>query len=93
MEGMPFISKRMPTLDSCVLEWYDNKVVRLVSSYCGASPTTNLQRWSKKESKYVSVPRPYMIAEYNQNMGGVDKFDMLMAFYRIDRRNKGTTCV
>ena len=29
-----------------------------------------------------------MISEYNQNMGGVDKFDMLMAFYRIDRRNK-----
>ena len=29
-----------------------------------------------------------MISEYNQNMGSVDKFDMLMAFYRIDIRNK-----
>ena len=36
----------------------------------------------------VTVERPFMISEYNQNVGGVDKFDTLMAFYRIDRRNK-----
>ena len=29
-----------------------------------------------------------MILEYNQNKGGEDKFDLLMAFFRTDRRNK-----
>jgi len=41
-----------------------------------------------QERKYISVPRPFIILEYNQNMSGLDKFDMLMALYRIDRRNK-----
>ena len=41
-----------------------------------------------QERKYISIPRPFIILEYNQNMGGVDKFDMLIALYRIDRRNK-----
>ena len=47
-----------------------------------------LRMCSDKERKYVSVPRPFIILEYNQNMGEVDTGEMLMALYGIDRWNK-----
>ena len=34
------------------------------------------------------MPCPQIVGEYNQNMGGVDLADMLLALYRIDRRSK-----
>ena len=71
----------------CVLQWCDIKLVKIASTYCGAIPVSDVKRWSNKEKKMITIPRPFMILEYNQNMGGVDKFDMLMALYRIDRKD------
>lgn len=72
----------------CVLQWFDNRIMRVASTYYGAIPASDVQKWSRKEKRMITISRPFMILEYNQKMGRVDKFDMLMELYRIERRNK-----
>ena len=60
------------------LKWYDNKPVYLVSSYKGRHPVETVTRWSVAERRYVEVPRPAMVKEYNCRMGGFDLQDMLL---------------
>ncbi|XP_049764426.1 piggyBac transposable element-derived protein 2-like [Schistocerca cancellata] len=64
------------------LKWYDNKSVVLVSSYEGVSPVEPVKRLSVGERKYIDVPRPNIVKEYNRSIGGVDLHDMLVALYR-----------
>ena len=45
-----------------------------------------VQRWCKKDNKYVEVPRPQIVVSYNAGMGGVDLFDMFQAFYRLHHK-------
>lgn len=66
------------------VKWFDNKSVHLVSSFVGLDPVNNVQRWSAQEGKYIEVPRPHIVADYNQHMGGVDLNDMLVSLYRMD---------
>ncbi|XP_047106672.1 piggyBac transposable element-derived protein 2-like [Schistocerca piceifrons] len=63
------------------LKWYDNKSVVLASSYKGVSPVEPVKRWSVGERKYIDVPRPDIVREYNRSIG-VDLHDMLVALYR-----------
>lgn len=42
-----------------------------------------VQRWDKKNKKYITVERPEVIKLYNQSMGSVDKIDQLIAYYLI----------
>lgn len=72
----------------CAIKWFDNKPVHLVSSFLGPDPVNNVQRWSAEKRRYVEVPRPNIVAEYNQHMGGVDLNDMLVALYRMDMGTK-----
>ncbi|XP_049809319.1 piggyBac transposable element-derived protein 2-like [Schistocerca nitens] len=64
------------------LKWYDNKSVVLASSYKGVSPVEPVKRWPVGERKYIDVPRPDIVREYNRSMGAVDLHDMLVALYR-----------
>ncbi|XP_049855114.1 piggyBac transposable element-derived protein 3-like [Schistocerca gregaria] len=64
------------------LKWYGNKSVVLASLYKGGSPVEPVKRWSVGERKYIDVPRPDIVREYNRSVGGVDLHDMLVAFYR-----------
>ncbi|KAH9374885.1 hypothetical protein HPB48_004162 [Haemaphysalis longicornis] len=74
-----------------VLRWYDNKAITMLSSIHGQEPEDTCRRWSRKENKYIDVPRPYIIAMYNLNMGGVDLADRMISYYRIKARvNKWT---
>ena len=66
------------------LKWYDNKPVYIVSSYKGRHPVEKVKRWSVAERRYVEIPRPEMVKEYNCHMGGVDLQDMLVALYRTN---------
>ena len=66
------------------LKWYDNKPVYLVSTYKGRHPVETVKRRSVAERRYVEVPRPEMVKEYNCHMGGVDLQDMLVALYRTN---------
>lgn len=70
-----------------IIRWMDNGVVQLISNHIGKEDSTQAQRWSAKEKKFVTIPRPLMVEEYNMHMGGVDLCDMLMALYRITLRS------
>ena len=61
------------------LKWYDNKPVYVVSTYKGRHPVETVKHQSVAEKRYVEVPRPAMVKEYNCHMGGVDLQDMLVA--------------
>ncbi|KAG8319142.1 hypothetical protein J6590_097873 [Homalodisca vitripennis] len=43
-------------------------------------------RYSVTERKKVSIPQPYLIAQYNSNMGGVNLMDNNISNYRIGVR-------
>lgn len=74
-----------------VVKWFDNKPVLMASSAFGISPETIVKRWSKKDKKYINIPCPSIIKEYNQNMGGVDLIDRMIALYRNKARTKRWT--
>jgi len=73
------------------VKWYDNKSVNICSNFIASSIPDTVQRWNKKEKKYVGVERPEVIKLYNQSMGGVDKYDQLISYYRIFLKSKKWT--
>lgn len=70
------------TDDLIAVKWYDNKCVTMLSSACGISPTSTVQRWSKADQDKVSVPCPSLVKAYNAHMGGIDLSDMLIHLYK-----------
>ncbi|XP_035220835.1 piggyBac transposable element-derived protein 3-like [Stegodyphus dumicola] len=75
----------------CIVKWYDKKAVLLCSSKLGVEPLDRCKRWSKKDRRYIEVPRPVIIKEYNANMGGIDLIDRMISYYRIRTRTKKWT--
>lgn len=71
-----------------VVRWYDSKAVQLSSTLSSLHPVSTVKRWDKKTRTYVDVPCPAIVNNYNQYMGGVDLFYMLMALYRTDHRSQ-----
>ncbi|XP_065639463.1 piggyBac transposable element-derived protein 2-like [Hydra vulgaris] len=55
----------------CIVRWYDNNIVQLISNYVGNEPGTPANRWSKKDKKFVTIDRPKIVEIYNAHMGGV----------------------
>jgi hypothetical protein len=66
-----------------VVKWYDNKEVIVASNHYSATPPTEVRRWEKKTKSYITIPCPSLISSYNKGMGGVDRCDQLLAFYRM----------
>ena len=66
-----------------IVKWLDNGPVHLVSNFVGVEPLAAVERWSKEHKKWVPIPCPQVVKEYNKGMGGVDLADMLIALYRI----------
>uniref|UniRef100_A0A2H1WLC7 SFRICE_026836 n=1 Tax=Spodoptera frugiperda TaxID=7108 RepID=A0A2H1WLC7_SPOFR len=63
-----------------VVKWFDNKHVRLVSSYVDAFPLEKIKRFSKKSKSRVDVSCPQIVKHYNRHC--VHLADMLIALYR-----------
>ncbi|KAL1458969.1 hypothetical protein WDU94_010988 [Cyamophila willieti] len=61
-----------------LVRWLVRKSVQCISNYVGVHPVGSCKRWSEKERKKIDIPRPAIIGEYDQFMGEVDLFDMLI---------------
>jgi len=71
-----------------VMRWQDNRPVHVISTYAGAEPEDEAERWDRKTRTTVHVPRPFAIAEYNRFMGGVDLCDRMVAHYPHGFKNR-----
>ena len=74
------------TDDILCLQWKDSKPVSMCSTFHCANDTTIARRNSKgKDGKYVrlELKKPKAVDDYNQNMGGVDRSDQLLASYDV----------
>ena len=56
-----------------VTRWNDNSAVTLISSCLGDQPMSTASRYSRTAKKYVEVPQPHIINQYNRHMAGVDR--------------------
>ncbi|CAB3252720.1 unnamed protein product [Arctia plantaginis] len=71
-----------------VVKWKDNKGVLMVSTAFGAEPRTQVSRWDKKRKRYIEVPCPAIVKNYNTFMGGVDICDQILETYRTWRKSR-----
>lgn len=74
----------------CV-KWCDNKCVALASNYVGVGQADTAVRYDKISKQKISISRPQIVRDYNLNMGGVDKMNQMIAYYRIFIRSKKWT--
>nr|XP_023020154.1 piggyBac transposable element-derived protein 3-like isoform X1 [Leptinotarsa decemlineata] len=84
------------TFDHCIAKdvgiilarWVDNSIVTAASTSYGVQPTCNVKRYSQSDKKVIEVPRPNLIGQYNNFMGGTDQMDENLGRYRISIRGK-----
>ncbi|CAG4974391.1 unnamed protein product [Colias eurytheme] len=74
-----------------VTRWMDNKPVVMLSTRLSNTHADECERWSKKNKVYERVRRPEVIKEYNENMGGVDLVDRMLAVCPSRNRTKKWT--
>lgn len=85
------VQERVAKIDGTKLslvQWNDNRIVTTISSFVGKDPTTTVSRFQRKTKSHINIQRPHSITKYNENMGGVDKMDSLLGYYRIQLRSK-----
>jgi hypothetical protein len=70
--------------DLLFLKWMDKRSVHLLSTAHGTEAGTAERKM--KDGKKVKIDQPLLVADYNKNMGGVDKADMLRSLYGFDRK-------
>lgn len=51
-----------------LVQWFDRKAIKFISSYAAVEPADLCKRWSKAESNYLEVERPIVAKEYNSYM-------------------------
>lgn len=73
--------------DIVVVKWKDNKDVVMVTNFDSLSEKST-KRWDKKEKKYINVPQPACVQNYNKYMGFVDQMDQNVGTYRIRMRQR-----
>lgn len=71
-----------------VVSWYDNKLVITISSFVSSEPVGEKKRYFRKEKTHKMTLCPRSIFVHNSYMGGVDKLDAMLGFYRIKLRSK-----
>ncbi|KAF2882473.1 hypothetical protein ILUMI_23698, partial [Ignelater luminosus] len=71
-----------------VVKWMDNAVVSAASTVFGIQPITQVQRYSQRQKKKITVRRPSTITNYNKYMGEADRMDQNISAYRVSIRAK-----
>lgn len=67
-----------------IVRWKDNKVVTLMSTDVGVEPRSSAYRYCSDTKRKEQE----LIKSYNENMGGINKSDMLVHLYHIPLRAK-----
>lgn len=65
----------------------DKKPVQFISNFHDPSIITTTNR-KQKDGSIITINCPQIVKDYNNNMGHVDKADMLKSTYAIDRKSK-----
>lgn len=73
--------------DISITTWRDNNAVTVASTLFDRYPDGTCERFSLKDMGYIPLPRPNVIAMYNKYMGGVDRMDQNIGFYRIGEKH------
>lgn len=60
--------------------WYDKRIVTFITSFVNIEEKLCVQ-------KTKTTVKPEMIKNYDKNMGGVDKYDMMLKTYFPERKN------
>jgi Transposase IS4 len=68
------------------IKWQDNKPVCFLTTAHSPTDVSVIQRKNKDGSK-TDITCPNAVAQYNEIMGGVDRFDQLKERYAIGRRS------
>ena len=73
-----------------VIRWNDNSIFNLITTFGSAMPLETCMRWDRSlpVMAKLQVQCPNAVKTYNTNMGGVDKMDSLLGFYRIFFRSR-----
>ncbi|KAG5864505.1 hypothetical protein JTB14_030336 [Gonioctena quinquepunctata] len=66
----------------------DNSVVSAASTAYGVEPVTYCNRYSQQQKKKIRVVRPALFGQYNKYMGGTDRMDQNISYYRVSIRGK-----
>ena len=69
--------------DILLVRWYDNRDVTVGTNHYSVEPVGNASRWDKGKGVRTNIPCPQTVKAYNAGMGGVDRCDQLLSFYRI----------
>lgn len=76
------------SLDGLVcLKWMDNRPVYFLSNYLDPSKMETVNR-KQKDGNIQQIACPELVKKYNDEMGHVDKMDMLKSLYEVDRKSK-----
>lgn len=65
-----------------IVKWRDNKCVAVASTLFGNDPVSKATRFNREERQRVQLDRPHSIENYNKYMGGVDRMDQNISYYR-----------
>ena len=65
------------------VRWNDNSVVTLASNCRTVHPVGTGKRYSREHRKTIEVPEASVVGYYNKHMGGVDRMDQNISYYRI----------
>ncbi|KAH8041755.1 hypothetical protein HPB51_017575 [Rhipicephalus microplus] len=71
-----------------ICHWHDNRSAMIGSNTHSVGPVGVCRRYDKKAKTYTEVSRPSLVRVYNQSMGGVDRADQLLSFYRNELKTK-----
>ena len=74
------------TSGTIIIRWNDNSCVTVASTASGVAPTKKARRWSAKQKEYIHIDMPQAITQYNACMGGTDRMDQNLGYYRPTMR-------